>query len=186
MLIPLISGLLGEKGPLGQYFKIKSDKVAAEETYRLRTLEAQTRQIETEAKQVEDRLNSTSQDFKQYTFWFIAVPVVITMCPWTSLFAVTMWANFALIPEWFQILFVSVYSSIWGLPIAKEYLGGMFKSLGGAMEARREFKLEKARINRKVFMDNIKEGLFPKGMNQAQVDLFDKALDAGENSRGNV
>lgn len=180
MLIPFIAGLLGEKGPLGQYFKLKSDKIAAEEKYRLQLLEVQTRQLETEAKQVEDRLNSTSQEFKQSTFWFIAFPVVITMCPWTSKFAVTMWANFALIPEWFQILFVSVYSSIWGLPIAKEYLGGMFKSLGGAMEARREFKLEKARINREAAYAVLRNKMFPKGMTQGQVDILEEVFDAGE------
>ena len=179
MLIPFISGLLGENGPLGQYFKIKSEKIAAEEKYRLQLIEIQTRQLETEAQQVEDRLNSTSQEFKQSTFWFIAFPVVITMCPWTSQFAVTMWANFTLIPEWFQILFVSVYSSIWGLPIAKEYLGGMFKSLGNAVGARREFKLEKARINRKAVFDVIRQEL-GKGLDQSTVAMVEKALDEGE------
>lgn len=178
MLIPLIAGFLGEKGPLGRYFKLKADTVAAEQTYRLEVLKAQTEQAQTEAQQISDRLNSTTQNFKQSTFWFIAVPVVITMCPWSSSFAVTMWANFQLIPEWFQILFVSVYSSIWGLPIAKEYLGGMFKSLGGAMEARREYKLEKARINREAVFASIRKSI--GGIDQKTVDIIDDALDEGE------
>ena len=179
MLIPLISSLLGENGPLGKYFKLKSDTIAAEQNYRLEVLKAQTAQAETEAQQISDRLNSTTQTFKQSTFWFIAVPVVITMCPWTSTFAVTMWANFKLIPEWFQILFVSVYSSIWGLPIAKEYLGGMFKSLGGAMESRREYKLEKARINREAVFASLRKAK-GAGLDQSTVDMVENALDAGE------
>ena len=122
MIIPLISSILGENGPVGQYFKSKAAQVQADQEFKLATLNAQTKQIEVEGQQILDRLNSTSQDFKQSTFWFIAVPVIITMCPWTSSFAVVMWGNFGLIPEWFQILFVSIYSSIWGLPIAKEYL----------------------------------------------------------------
>lgn len=179
-IIPLISSLLGENGPIGKYFKLKADTIAAEQTYRLEVLKAQTEQAKTEAQQVSDRLNSTTQNFKQTTFWFIAVPVIITMCPWTSTFAVTMWANFKLIPEWFQILFVSVYSSIWGLPIAKEYLGGMFKSLGTAIEARREYKLERARINREAVFASIRKSI--GGIDQKTVDMIDTALDEGEKS----
>lgn len=174
-IIPLISSLLGEKGPLGQYFKNKSETLLAEQTYRLETLKAQTEAAKTESQQVSDRLNSTSQEFKQMTFWFICMPVLLTM--FFPNFSVSMWNNFTLIPEWFQILFVSVYSSIWGLPIAKEYLGGMFKSLGNAIESRREYKL--AKIDRKVVFDGIKK-IFPKGMTQPQVDIITEALDAGE------
>lgn len=180
MIIPLISGLLGENGPLGQYFKSKAAQVQAEQQLRLEILKSQTEAAKAEVQQVADRLGSTSQEFKQYTFWFIAVPVVITMCPWTSLFAVTMWHNFTLIPEWFQILFVSVYSSIWGLPIAKEYLGGMFRSLSAARESSREYKLEKARINREAAYAVLRSKLFPKGMSQDQVNVFEQVFDAGE------
>ncbi len=181
-LIPLISGLLGQNGPLGQYFKIKSDTIAAENNYKLQMLQAQTEQAKADVQQVSDRLNSTSQDFKQSTFWFICVPVVVTMCPWTSNFAATMWANFTLIPEWFQTLFVSVYCSIWGLPIAKEYLGGMFKSLGNAIDAKREFKLENARINKQAFYSSLRNApqFIGKGLDQNTVDMLDKAIDAGE------
>lgn len=180
LIVPLISSLLGENGPLGQYFKIKSDKIAAEEKYNLAVLQSQAQLAQTDAQQVTDRLSSTSREFKQSTFWFIAFPVVITMCPWTSDFAVTMWANFGLIPQWFQVLFVSVYSSIWGLPIAKEYLGGMFKSLGNAVESRRGYKLEKARINRAAAYEVLRAKMFQKGMTNAQVQVFEEAFDASE------
>ncbi len=178
MIIPLISSLLGENGPLGKYFKIKSDTLAAEQNYKLELLKAQTEIVKTEAQQVSDRLNSTSQEFKQMTFWFICAPVLVTML--APVFSATMWNNFTLIPEWFQILFVSVYSSIWGLPIAKEYLGGMFKSLGSAIEARRDFKLEKAKLNREVVFAGLRNDIFPSGMTQSQVDGINKALDLGE------
>lgn len=178
-LVPLISSILGENGPLGKYFKLKTDKIVAEQLFQLEILKAKTKEAETEAQQIEDRLNSTTQSFKQSTFWFIAVPVVITMCPWTSTFAITMWANFKLIPEWFQILFVSVYSSIWGLPIAKEYLGGMFKSLGNAIELKREYKI---RVNREAFFNSVRqEPEFKKqGIAQRMVDILDTAIDRGE------
>ena len=177
LLIPVLSQIFGESGPLGQYFKIKADTISAENNYKLEVLKAQTEQVKSEVQQVSDRLRSTSQDFKQLTFWFICVPVVITICPLTSGFAVIMWHNFTLIPEWFQILFVSIYSSIWGLPIAKEYLGGMFKALGNGLEARREYKL-----NRAAIFAQVKSKWFPKGMNQQQVNDLDKAIDSGEQS----
>lgn len=175
-LIPLISSIFGENGPLGQYFKSKAEQVQAEQQYRLEVLKAQIESAKTEAQQVSDRLGSTSQEFKQMTFWFICAPVLLTM--FFPNFSTSMWNNFTLIPEWFQILFVSVYSSIWGLPIAKEYLGGMFKSLGGAIEARREFKLEKARINREAVFASIRKSI--GGIDQKTVDVIDDALDAGE------
>ena len=178
MLIPIISSLLGANGPIGQYFKSKNDQLIAEQEYRMEILRAQTEQAKAEVQQVSDRLDSTSQEFKQMTFWFICVPMILTVCPWTSAFAVTMWTNFKLIPEWFQILFASVYCSIWGLPIAKEYLGGMFRSLGGAIEARREFKLEKARINREAVFASIRKSL--GGIDQKTVDMIDGALNEGE------
>ncbi len=179
LLVPLISQLLGENGPLGQYFKIKADTITAENNYKLEVLKAQTEQAKAEVQQISDRLNSTSQEFKQLTFWFICAPVLLTMfCP---NFAVTMWHNFTLIPEWFQILFVSVYSSIWGLPIAKEYLGGMFKSLGNAIDTRREFKLEKARINREAVFASLRSNpQFKRGIDQATVNMIDTAINEGE------
>lgn len=181
LLIPLLSQVFGEKGPIGQYLKIKSDKVKAEENYKLELLKVQTEQLKAETQQVSDRLNATSQDFKQLTFWFLCVPVLITLCPWTSGFAVTMWANFKLIPEWFQILFVSVYSSIWGLPIAKEYLGGMFKSLGNAVSAHREYKLDKIKeYNNAAFYQVLRDEIFKQGISQEQVNVFEKALKARE------
>lgn len=177
LLAPILSQIFGENGPIGQYLKTKADQAKAAEEYKLATLNAAIEQAKTDAKQVSDRLNSTSQYFKQSTFWFIALPVVITM--FFPNFAATMWHNFTLVPEWFQILFVSVYSSIWGLPIAKEYLGGMFKSLGNALDARREYKLEKARINRDAVFTSLRK-LFPRGFSQSQVDEINHALDAGE------
>lgn len=174
LLIPLISQMFGEKGPLGQYFKIKADTITAENTYRLEILKAQTEAAKADVQQTSDRLGATSQSFKEMTFWFICIPVIVTIIPFTSGFAVTMWHNFTLIPEWFQILFVSVYSSIWGLPIAKEYLGGMFKSLGRGIEARREYKLNRAAI----FASLKQSGMF-KG-SEKEVSIIDSALNEGE------
>lgn len=174
LLAPILSQIFGTNGPVGQFLKMKSDAQAAEQNYKIAQLNAQTKQVENDYNLVQVRLNSTTQEFKQQTFWFICVPVVLTMCPWTSDFAIKMWANFALIPDWFRILFTAVYSSIWGLPLAKDYLAPMFQGV-----ADYRLQVKQAKYNRKAVFDVLRQ-LFPKGMNQDQVNLVDRALDAGE------
>ncbi len=71
-------------------------------------------------------------------------------------------------------------SVTWGLPIAKENIGLMFSSIGRGMEARRDFQLAKAKINRAAMFAKLNGTLFPKGPNQQQVDQLDQAIDAGE------
>lgn len=96
-------------------------------------------------------------------------------------YATTMWHNFEAIPDWFRMLFAAVYGVIWGLPVAKDYIGAMFSAAGTALNDRREYKLEKARINRQAVFNTLKQsGILPKVISQQQVDLVDKALDAGE------
>lgn len=183
-LIPLLSGIFGEKGPIGQYFKVKSAQVQAEQDYRLAVLKSNTEAVisgnQATTDQTRDKLNATTQSFKQGTFYFLVIPILLTICPLTKNFAETMWHNFDLIPVWYRTLFGAIYCTIWGIPLAAGYVGGIFSGIGNVIERRQQVSLEKARINRKVVMDDIREGLFPKGMSQAQVDLFDRALDAGE------
>jgi hypothetical protein len=180
-IVPLLATIFGDKGPIGQYFATKAQTIKAEELYRLEVLKSQTEAAKADVQQTSDRLQATTQDFKQSTFWFICVPIILTVCPWTTDFAVVMWGNFKLIPEWFQILFVSVYSAIWGLPLAKEYLGGMFKSLGNAVEARREYK---ARINRVAVFADLTASLGGK-MDQRTIDMVNKAINAGDDDPSN-
>lgn len=188
MLIPLLAGIFGETGPIGQYFKTKAQQVQLEEEFRLAQLKANTeRDIAASVADTTQRSNylgATSIGFRQGTFYWVSAIILYSIVFPSK--AEALWHNFGLIPEWVQYIYIAMLSVTWGLPIAKENIGLMFSSIGRAVASRREYKLERARINRKVFMDNIRAGLFPKGMGQAQVELFDKALDAGENSSGNM
>lgn len=181
LLIPLISQLFGEKGPLGQYFKVKSDMVAAEQTYKLELLKAQSEQAIAEATadtaQRSNYLNATTQNFRQGTFYWVSAIILYSIIFPSK--AEVMWHNFSLIPEWVQYIYVAMLSVTWGLPIAKENIGLMFASVGRGIDAHRDYKLEKARINRTAVFDSLRKDM-GQGVDQKTVDMIDHALDAGE------
>ncbi len=176
LLLPLLAGFTQ---PLKDYFSYKQQMTKAEQDYKLAVLQGQTEQAKqqmvSDTADLGNRLNSTSQSFKQTTFWLLYVPIIFTIMFPSQ--AKEMWGNFSLVPEYFQWLFLSVYSAIWGIPIVK----GGYGAITDLLQQRRDYKLEvkKAQYNRKAVFDVLKT-LFPKGMDQEQVNLIDKALDEGE------
>lgn len=172
--------IFGENGPLGQYFKTKQKLEDAKNEVALARINADKElavaQAAADSSQLTSRLSSTSQSFKQQTFWLLVVPVLFSLCFPSK--AEVMWHNFGLMPDWFQTLFVSVYCSIWGIPFAEKGLG----AVGNFIQGRREYKLEKLKIkvNRKSVFDKIKQKWFPSGMPEQAVKDLDEALDAGE------
>lgn len=175
LAISLLSQVFGENGPIGQYLKIKSDTAKAEQNYKLEVLKAQsaqiTQQLVSDTTDLSNRLQSTSQSFKQGTFYPLWALVIFSVLFPSK--ATEMWHNFGLIPEWFQWLFLSVYSAIWGLPFVKGGYGAFIEQL----QSRREYKL-----NRQAIFNQVKASWFPKGMNDQQVKDLDNAIDKGENN----
>lgn len=182
LLVPLISQILGENGPLGKLFKIKADQIVAEDNYKLELLKSQTERdtaaIAADTSQRSNYLNATSQGFRQGTFYWLSAIMLYSILRPES--AQIMWQNFRYTPDWFQYIYLGMLSVIWGLPIARENVALMFSSIGRGIESRREYKLEKAKINRLAVFEYIKSKWFPKGMNQQAVEILDSALDAGE------
>lgn len=182
-LIPLLSGIFGENGPIGQYFKTKAAQVQADEDYRLELLKANTQKAiqdsVADTTQRSNYLGATSQSFRQGTFYWMSGIILYSIIRPSG--AEALWHNFEMIPEWVRYIYLAMLSVTWGLPIAKENIGLMFSSIGRAVEARRDYKLARAQINHKMVIDAIRKAWFPKGMNQAQVDLIDNTLNsAGE------
>ena len=180
MLIPLLSSIFGESGPIGQYLKNKAAQVQVEQEYKLAVLKANA-EVAVQASiadtaQRANYLGATSQGFRQGTFyWMSAIILYSILFPGK---AEALWHNFTIIPDWIQYGYLAMLYVTWGLPIAKENIGLMFSSIGRGLSAHREYKL--AKINRKAMMDAARKELFPKGMNQAQVDALDRIVDAGE------
>lgn len=177
MLLPLLTGSLSG---IKDWFNYKQQSAKAQQDYQLATLKAQAeaakQQSIADSADLGNRLNATSQSFKQTTFWLVWVPIALTV-----LFpkkAVTMWNNLSLIPEFWYWLLGSMYTAIWALPKG-------YDAVDKYIDKKRDYKLEvtKIKYNRKAVFDSLSD-IFPKGLTQSQVAVIDKALDAGERSDG--
>ncbi len=186
MLIPLLSGIFGENGPIGTYLKTKAAQIQAQEEFRLAELKANSERAIAESvadtTQRSNYLGATSQGFRQGTFYWMSAIILYSIVRPGS--AEALWHNFSLIPQWVQYVYVAMLSVTWGLPIAKENIGLMFSSIGRGMAARREFKLEKARINRDALFASLRASpqFKGRGLDQATVDMINSAVDAGESA----
>jgi hypothetical protein len=140
LLIPILSQIFGENGPIGTYFKSKMLEQQAQSEFKLAALKAQSEQITqeriSETANLQTRLNSTTMEFKQGTYVFVSSIIVFSIV--LPHHAALMWANFNLIPAWFSDLFKVMTLAIWGIPVAAPIIGGMFTGISQAVEARRE------------------------------------------------
>jgi hypothetical protein len=181
-LMPILSGIFGENGPLGQYFKVKAAQVQAEEDYRLAALKSATDQAVADSvadtTQRSNYLASTSQGFRQGTFYWMSGIIFYSIIFPSK--ADALWANFTLIPQWVQYIYIAMLSVTWGLPVAKENIGLMFSSIGRGIAASRDHQISKIEaINKAQFYDSIRKSM-GNGVDQKTVDMLDKAIDAGE------
>jgi hypothetical protein len=178
-LLPLLGGFTQ---PLKDWIAFKREVKLTEQNITLATLNNRLETLksnnEADTEQRTAYLGATSQKFKEGTYCFVAGIIIFSI--FSPTYARVMWENFSLIPDWFRIMFVSMHMAVWGIPVAREQLGPMFAAAGKAIEARREYKLEKARINREAVFAKMKAKWFPNGMNQQQVNDADSFLDAGE------
>ncbi len=185
-LIPLLSGIFGENGPIGQYFKTKAAQVQAEQEFKLAVLKSNTEAAIqasiSDTTQRSNYLGATSQGFRQGTFYWVSAIILYSILFPSK--AEALWHNFGLIPQWVQYIYLGMLSVTWGLPIAKENIGLMFSSIGRGIEARREFKLEKARINREAVFDSLRNSpqFKGKGIDKVTVEMVNEALNAGESN----
>lgn len=178
LLIPLLSQLFGEKGPIGTFLKNKAEYQQAQADYKLAVLKAQSEEAVqnriSDTTDLQTRLNSTTLNFKQNTYVFVCSIIVFSIV--LPNHAAQMWANFNLIPNWFSDLFKVMTLAIWGIPVAAPIIGGMFTGISNAIEARREYKIKK--FNTKLMFDTIRKGL-GGSIDQKNVDLINAALRAG-------
>lgn len=175
--MPLLS-LIGQFVPsIKSYVDYKAQALQYDRDYKLALLQAQaaqtTAQLQADSADLRSRLEATSSSFKQTTFWLLWVPVFSTII--FPKRAQEMWNNFNLIPQMFQWLFMSVYASIWGIPVVKNGFG----SITDLLTMRWDKKIEKAAVDRKAVFDVLKKtGVFKGSANE--VVAIDRALDAGE------
>lgn len=182
LLIPLISSLIsGAFQPIKDYFSYKSQTATLNQQLELAKITAEKDAIVSGNAAAMDmlrtRLNSTSSAFKQNTFWLLCIPLMLSIL--FPKVASTMWHNFDSIPHWFQWIFIAVYSSIWGLPIARGGYGTIVDLLNNKTE-RQVIKIKA--LNEKAMADSLRNSVFKNTLTQDQWNAIVDAAKAGENA----
>ncbi len=182
-LVPLLTGITQ---PLKDWWGYKQKEAETKQQLALATLQAQAEQakasMESDTAQLQSKLAATTSQFKEHTFYFLLIPLLFSILLPSK--AAVMWHNFDVIPEWFRTLFGAVYLTIWGIPVASSYIGGIFKGMGSAVSNaiydRREYKIEKIKaINENKLFDSLRKSVFTKGFTQDQVVAIQAAIKAG-------
>lgn len=202
LILGLLSTIFGSTGIVGKYLDNKQQLAKATQDYQLALLQSQVEQAKAQIVSETDvqkaKLDSTTASFKQQTFYFLVLPIIISVCLPT--YAAIMWDNFNLIPEWFRTLFATVYLTIWGVPVAGGYLTGIFRGISSARAdavattkgintstnnvtleqpaSIQSFSYEGS-IDRKIFNDSIRADL-GGSMDQKTADMLERALNKAQ------
>lgn len=178
IILPLLMKL---PGALGDYFKGQQEITVLKQKAEI---ELQKANIELSKELAQARLDyqkaslkATGKKFKYFTFvlWFGPYMSQILYPPLGR----QIFENMAGMPEWYAQSCVAIMFTVWGISVSAPVVANIFSGLGRFFRERQDYKIKKAEVDRKVFFDGIRK-LFPKGLNKAQVQVFDDALDKGE------
>lgn len=183
LLLPFLSTL---GGSIGAFFKQKNDlEMAKIETDR--QIEVAKQQMAADIARGQMDLNktivmATGSKFKYFTFFMWFGPFIIgTISPSRGHDIFQNWAG---MPDWYVQSCMLIMFTVWGISVSAPVVSNIFTGLGqfmaGRKDAKRDFELEKAKINRQAVFDDLRKNLFPKGMDQQEVQIIDNALDQGE------
>lgn len=183
IILPLLAKL---PGMVGDYFKqtadlqlekLKTDAHIEQEKQRLAG-EIAKAQLELSKTVV----NATGTKFKYFTFIMWFGPFMIgTISPSRANEIFTNWAG---MPSWYVQSCMIIMFAVWGISVSAPVVSNIFSGLGqfiaSRKDAKREFEIQKAKVNRDAMFTALKTKWFPKGMNQQQVNDFDEVIDEGE------
>lgn len=180
----IFSFLSSLPGLIGNYFQKKTEleiqKVQTQQAIELATQQAVAEAAKAQFDLNKTIVNATSSNFKYFTFFMWFGPFMIgTVWPRK---AAEIFANLSTMPEWYVQSCMLIMFTVWGISVSAPVVGNIFSGLSQYFKDRREYKLEKARINRDAVFSTLRSKMFPNGMNQSQVNIVDEALDKGENS----
>jgi hypothetical protein len=189
-LIPLLSSMFGENGPLGQYFKTKAAQVQADANLALQIQKDKLALSSIIAQAAVDsernKLAATSQTFKAVSFLLLNIPIIITCL--SNIQGEALWNNLTLIPVWYAQMYVAVVFVIWGLPVVGNATGTIFNAVQQAWEVRNRGKIDKIQAigeangmnteqAKKEIFDVMKKATGLQGYTQQSVDVISPVLD---------
>lgn len=120
------------------------------------------------------QIRATGRYFKYFTFFMWFGPFMIsTVFP---AYGVTVFNNLNQLPEWYVQSCMVIMFAIWGIQTSKETISVIFSGLGEFFNQRSRLKFHK-----KLFYQTLRST--SGNLSQAEVDLFEKALDRALNEQ---
>jgi len=189
-LIPLLSGIFGENGPLGQYFKTKALQVQATADLAMQVerdklaLSSQIAQSAVTSEQ--NKLLATSQAFKNCVFFMLSAPILICMI--SPVKGNEIFLSLQIVPVAYMQMYFAIIGIIWGLPIAGNVVTMIMTGLQTAFDAGNDRQVNKIQAigeQQNMNLDQAKAQIFDimkktvglNGFTQPQVDLISPVLD---------
>ena len=174
MILPLLSQI---PGVVGESFK-RMAEVQAARVEADRQIEVARQQLAGEiAKSQADLLvtvvASTSPKFKYFTFFMWFGPFMIGLV--FPEYAATIFHNLGVMPEWYVTSCMTIMFTVWGIAVSQPIVSNIFSGVSNFFAARREYKLEKARIDRKSFYDALRK--IKGAVSGADVKALEPVLD---------
>lgn len=184
LLIPLLAQL---PGLIGAFFKQKNDILTAKNEAD-RQVELAKLDLAKEIAVAQLNLNATivqatSSWFKYFTFFMWFGPFIVgTVCPRIG---ADIFHNWSGMPEWYITSCIAIMFTVWGISVSANAVNGIFSGLGDFFSARREYKVELAKVNRKAYYDElrIKQGFVTSDDVKTAEAIFNK-IDKGNDQNG--
>lgn len=185
LILPFLAKL---PGAAGDYFKQKQE-LQLEQLKTQRDVEQARQQLASELAKAQleldkAKLNATGTKFKYFTFFMWFGPFMVgTVAPAR---ANDIFQNWASMPDWYVQSCIVIMFTVWGISVSAPVVANIFSGLGQFMaerkDAKRDFEIQKAKINREAVFASLRNNpMFKgKGLNQDTVEMVDKALDEGE------
>lgn len=190
LLIPLLSSLFGESGPVGQYLKTKAAQVQASADLAMQVekdkfaLSAQIAQAAVTSEQ--NKLLATSQTFKMIVFFMLSAPIIVTIV--APAYGKEIFDSISIVPVAYMQMYFAIIGIIWGLPIAGNVVSMIMSGLQNAFDAKNSRQIDKIQAvgeqqamnleqAKAQIFDIMKKTVNLSGYTQGQVDAISKVLD---------
>lgn len=177
LLLPLLAKI---PGMIGDYFKQQAELMQAQ-LQTEKEIELAKQQYAAEAAKAQFQLNqtivqSTSSNFKYFTFVMWFGPFMVSLV--SPSLSKEIFNNLAVMPEWYTQSCMLIMFTIWGITVSSPIVSSIFSNFGSFIAERRQYKLEKAKIDRTAYFDALRKAKGP--LSQAEVDVENKILDEAE------
>lgn len=176
-----ILGWLGNiPGMIGDYFKdlhelkkIQLDTQKAIEMEKLK-MAAETAKAQLELNKT--IVASTGSYFKYFTFvmWFGPFMIGLIAPEYSQI----IFNNLGAMPQWYVESCIMIMFTVWGISVSAPVVAGIFSGLGKFFSDRRDYKLARAGLDKKLIFDVLRKIQGP--LSQAQVDLANNVMSKEE------